>query len=303
VAGESLQARLDRQGPLALREILRIAYQTAAGLAAAHAQGLVHRDVKPSNILLEEGIERALLTDFGLARAADDASLTHTGYLPGTPHYMSPEQARGETVEATSDLFSLGSVIYAMCTARPPFRADTSFGVLRRITDTEPRAIREINPDIPAWLAVLVQKLLAKRPGERFATAAEAATTLEQCLAHVQQPGAVALPAVCRVRPMRGRVGAWMVGVVACLVVVGLVASYFGMFGGPSDEVNRRGSLRDAQQLQSGGDSSSLQLWDATEQDIQSLSSDAEALERKTGQLWDRQPVTFPKESEQESMP
>src|SRR4029078_1021418 len=109
-------ARLDRQGPLSLREVLRIGHQTAAGLAAAHAQGLVHRDVKPSNILLEEGIERALLTDFGLARAADDASLTHTGYLPGTPHYMSPEQARGDAIDARSDLFSLGSVMYAMCT-------------------------------------------------------------------------------------------------------------------------------------------------------------------------------------------
>src|SRR5262245_41565783 len=152
VAGESLQTRLDRQGPLALREILRIAHQTAAGLAAAHAQGLVHRDVKPSNILLEQGIERALLTDFGLARAADDASLTHTGYLPGTPHYMSPEQARGDAIDTRSDLFSLGSVMYAMCTGRPPFRADTSFGVLRRIPDTQPRPIREINADIPAWL-------------------------------------------------------------------------------------------------------------------------------------------------------
>src|SRR5438067_6373253 len=173
VAGESLQARIDRQGPLALREILRIAHQTAAGLAAAHAQGLVHRDVKPSNILLEEGIERALLTDFGLARAAADASLTHTGYLPGTPNYMSPAQAHGDSVDARSDLFSLGSVLYAMCTGRPPFRADTSFGVLRRITDTQPRAIREVNPDIPAWLAALIEKLLAKEPADRFASSAE----------------------------------------------------------------------------------------------------------------------------------
>src|SRR4029078_9251619 len=126
-------ARLDRQGPLALREILRIAHQTAAGLAAARAQGLVDRDVKPSNIMLEQGIERALLTDFGLARAADDASLTHTGYLARTPQSMSPAQAGGDSTDARSDLFSLGSVMYAMCTARPPFRADTSFGVLRRI--------------------------------------------------------------------------------------------------------------------------------------------------------------------------
>ena len=174
VAGESLQARLDRQGPLELCEILRIAHQTAAGLAAAHAQGLVHRDVKPSNILLEQGIERALLTDFGLARAADDASLTHTGYLPGTPHYMSPEQARGDAVDAASDLFSLGSVIYAMCTGRPPFRADTSFGVLRRITDTEARPIRETNPAGPRLAGRARPAAAAKSPAERFASADEA---------------------------------------------------------------------------------------------------------------------------------
>ena len=203
VAGESLQARIDRQGPLALCEILRIAHQTASGLAAAHAQGLVHRDVKPSNILLEQGVDRALLTDFGLARASDDASLTHTGYLPGTPHYMSPEQARGEQVDARSDLFSLGSVIYAMCTGRPPFRADTGFGILRRITDTEPRAIREVNPAIPAWLGTLVNRLHAKRPADRFQSANDVAALLEKCLAHVQQPDVVPLPEVCRQKLLR----------------------------------------------------------------------------------------------------
>ncbi len=198
VAGESLQQRLDREGPLELCEILRIALQTAAGLAAAHAQGLVHRDVKPSNVLLEQGIERALLTDFGLARASDDASLTHTGYHPGTPQYMSPEQARGESVDARSDLFSLGSVIYAMCTGRPPFRAETSYGILRRITDNEPRAIREINPAIPEWLDDVVARLHAKSPSDRFDSAEDVHQLLEQCLAHVQQPTTVPLPASCR---------------------------------------------------------------------------------------------------------
>lgn len=124
VRGTSLQRRLDDSGPLTVAEVLRIGMQTAAGLAAAHAQGLVHRDIKPAKILLSEGVERVQITDFGLARAADDASLTRTGVLAGTPQYMSPEQARGEAVDHRSDLFSLGSVLYATCTGRPPFRAD-----------------------------------------------------------------------------------------------------------------------------------------------------------------------------------
>src|SRR6201999_881150 len=99
VVGRSLQEKIDRDGPLGLRETLRIGMQVAAGLAAAHEQGLVHRDIKPANILLEKSVERAVLTDFGLARAADDAALTRWGVIAGTPEYMSPEQARGEPLD------------------------------------------------------------------------------------------------------------------------------------------------------------------------------------------------------------
>jgi serine/threonine-protein kinase len=199
VRGPSLQRRLDEQGPLALAEILRIGMQAASGLGAAHAQGLVHRDVKPANILLADGVERVKLTDFGLARAADDASLTRTGFIAGTPQYMSPEQARGEAVDSRSDLFSLGSVMYAMCTGRLPFRAETSYGVLRRITDEEPRPIREINPEVPEWLCRIIARLMAKHPEERFQSAAEVAQLFEACLAHVQQPSAARLPEeLCR---------------------------------------------------------------------------------------------------------
>ncbi|MCB9938079.1 MAG: DUF1583 domain-containing protein [Planctomycetaceae bacterium] len=193
-SGMSLQKRIEDQAPLELKEILRIGLQTARGLAAAHAQGLVHRDVKPSNILLDATVERALLTDFGLARAVDDASITRSGTITGTPQFMAPEQARGESVEQRSDLFSLGAVIYAMCTGHPPFRAETSYGVLRRITDEEPRPIREINSDIPDWLCGIVARLMAKHPGDRFASASELAELLEQCLAHLQQPATVPLP-------------------------------------------------------------------------------------------------------------
>jgi hypothetical protein len=194
VPGQSLQDRLDRQGALGLAEILRIGMQTAAGLAAAHAQGLVHRDVKPANILLENGIERVKLTDFGLARAMADASMTQSGLIAGTPHYMAPEQARGESTDHRADLFSLGSTLYAMCTGVPPFRAETPVAVVRRVSDDEPRPIRELNPEIPAWLEAIVERLHAKDPAGRFASASDLADLLGQCLAHVQQPLGDPLP-------------------------------------------------------------------------------------------------------------
>ena len=151
VTGVSLQDRLDRDGPLAPpKEIVRIGMQAAAGLAAAHAQGLIHRDIKPANILLENGVERVKITDFGLARAADDARLTQSGVVAGTPQYMAPEQARGEPVDPRSDLFSLGSVLYTLCTGLPPFRAGSTMGVLNRIANDPPRPIRETIPDFPA---------------------------------------------------------------------------------------------------------------------------------------------------------
>ena len=184
--GMSLQKRINQDGPLSLKETLRIAEQIAAGLAAAHAQGLVHRDIKPANILLEDGVERLAITDFGLARAVDDATMTRSGVIAGTPQYMSPEQARGDSIDHRSDLFSLGSVIYTMCTGHPPFRAETTFGILRRITDATPRPIREINSETPGWLCRLVEKLHAKSTAERFQSANEVATLLQGCLAHVQ---------------------------------------------------------------------------------------------------------------------
>src|SRR5262249_51527235 len=123
VSGLSLQQRLDRDGPLELKEILRIGTQTAAGLAAAHARGLIHCDIKPANILLESNVERARITDFGLARAGAEASLTQCGVVAGTPQYMSPEQAEGRPVDHRTDRFSLGRVLYAMCAGRATFRA------------------------------------------------------------------------------------------------------------------------------------------------------------------------------------
>lgn len=192
--GESLQRRLNRLGPLATEEVVRIAQQIAAGLSAAHGQGLVHRDIKPANILLEDGVDRVTITDFGLARAVDDASMTRSGVIAGTPQYMSPEQARGDNVDARSDLFSLGSVMYAMCTGHPPFRAESSYGILRKITDTEPRSIRELQPQVPDWLERIISGLLSKCPDERFGTSVQVADLLQQCVAHLEQPGKLPLP-------------------------------------------------------------------------------------------------------------
>ena len=175
-------------GPLELKQILRIGIQIADGLTAAHAQGLVHRDIKPANILLENGVERVLITDFGLARAVDDASFTRSCFIAGTPEYMAPEQANGEAVDHRIDLFSLGSVMYAMCTGKSPFRRETTMAVLRQICEGMPRPIREINPKIPKWLERIIARLHAKNPAERFQTAGEVSELLGRWLAHIEQP-------------------------------------------------------------------------------------------------------------------
>lgn len=194
IRGATVQQRLTSDGPLLVHEILRIGLHVAKGLEAAHAQGLVHRDVKPSNILLDGGVGRAIISDFGLARAADDASLTRSGMLAGTPQFMSPEQVRGERLDARSDLFSLGSVLYAMCTGPPPFRADSSYAVMRRITDDQPRPICEINSTIPQWLERLVMSLMEKDRNLRPQTAAEVSNLLQQCAAYLEQPHTLSVP-------------------------------------------------------------------------------------------------------------
>jgi WD40 repeat protein/serine/threonine protein kinase len=189
IDGPTLQQKMDRIGQMPAREVLRIGAQIAAGLAAAHQQGLVHRDVKPSNILLENGVERVKLTDFGLARATDDTSLTQSGIVAGTPQYMSPEQAMGEQVDQRSDLFSLGSVLYAMCTGHLPFHAGSSLALLKRVCEDTPRPVHELNSDIPLCLADDIARLHAKQPGARFQSAAEIRDRLMGSLAELQERG------------------------------------------------------------------------------------------------------------------
>jgi len=184
VVGESLDQRLRRVGKLSVPEVIRLGAQAAAGLAAAHAVGLIHRDVKPGNMLIEAGTDRLKLTDFGLARATEDMKLTKTGFVSGTPLYMAPEQARGDDVDHRADLFSLGVVMYETLAGKPPFDGKTPLAVLRRVADEAHKPLGELTPDIPEWLEDVIDRLLTKSPNHRFSTAAEVAELLG---AHVPQ--------------------------------------------------------------------------------------------------------------------
>ena len=181
IPGETLQQRVDRVGPLDVLETLQISRQIAEGLAAAHAMDLIHRDIKPGNVLLEGGQHKVKITDFGLARTADDASVTQSGQIAGTPMYMAPEQALGHPLDHRVDLFSLGSVMYQMVAGRPPFRANTAVAVLKRVVEDKPRNIREVIPETPQWLCDIIAKLHAKKPEDRYQSAREVADVLADC--------------------------------------------------------------------------------------------------------------------------
>jgi len=229
VGGVSLQEKLDTSGSLELREILRIGMQTAHGLAAAHQHGLIHRDVKPGNILLENAgeVTRVKLTDFGLARAIEDASCTQSGVVAGTPHFMAPEQARGDSLDHRADIFSLGSVLYTCATGRNPFRASTLLGVLRRVSDEAPLPIRELNSDVPIWLERLINQMMTKQPEHRYSSASDVASLLEGCLAHLQHPNLYRLPELLESRRKTPRFAfAALFLIFATLLIAGTVLRF-----------------------------------------------------------------------------
>jgi uncharacterized protein (TIGR03067 family) len=186
IPGETLQQRLDRTGPLDVTETLRIGRQIAEGLAAAHASDMIHRDIKPGNVLIEGAQQKVKITDFGLARTADDASMTQSGMIAGTPMYMAPEQALGQPLDQRADLFSLGSVLYQMVAGRPPFRANSTVAVLKRVAEDTPRPIRGVIPETPQWLCDIITKLHAKNPEDRFQSAREVADVLADCEAQLK---------------------------------------------------------------------------------------------------------------------
>ncbi len=176
--GESLDDRLKSATPLPLTEAVRIARETAEGLAAAHAVSLIHRDIKPANLWLEGG-RRVKILDFGLARSAQGGeALTQSGLIVGTPAYMAPEQAAGKKVDHRADLFSLGAVVYQLVTARRPFDGPDVMAVLSSLANETPATASTVNPAVPPALSELIERMLARDPARRPASAEAVAREL-----------------------------------------------------------------------------------------------------------------------------
>ena len=192
--GEMLDARLKREGATSVALVLKVALEVGHGLAAAHAAGLIHRDIKPGNIWLEgdpaarepaRQVRRCKILDFGLARSAgpdgpDDTNVTASGAILGTPAYMAPEQARGERVDFRADLFSLGVTLYRMATGRVPFQGPNAMAVLIALTTETHEPVAQLAPHLPPALAALIERLMCKNPAERPASAAEVASAVKR---------------------------------------------------------------------------------------------------------------------------
>ena len=188
VSGESLKEYVVGRGKLDVIEVIRLSAQIAQGLAAAHAQGVIHRDVKPANVMLHEGATRVRLMDFGLARVAfDNADLTSHDHAVGTPAYMAPEQIRGHSIDARADLFSLGCVMYCMVAGHSPFHGRTHAETIHKIIDLAPARLHDVDPAVPHVLSEMVEKLLAKNPDERYQSAFEVADVLKKLLVQLNQ--------------------------------------------------------------------------------------------------------------------
>jgi serine/threonine-protein kinase len=297
VPGQSLQAYVQKHGPLPIKAVVRIAQQIAAGLLAAHRQGLVHRDIKPANILLENGLNRAMITDFGLARAADDAALTQTGWLAGTPFYMSPEQAEGKAIDERSDLFSLGSVIYFMATGREPFRGDQPLAVLRKIVNERPAPAEQANSDVPRTLSRLIERLHEKQPEDRYQSAEQVNQLLEQYVAHLNQPLAHDQPRLgLSRRSVRTRIGWTAAAALSCVLLGALgygLANWFAAPAVPPAPPPRLSIVEYQQELRQL--EAPVQLW---VQELSQLESSIRAVEVVPLRELVTEPVTDPLQAE-----
>jgi serine/threonine-protein kinase len=246
VDGESLRGRLDREKQLPLDDALRISREVADALSYAHSHGVIHRDVKPENILLESG--HAVVADFGIARAIAQAGgerLTGTGVALGTPAYMSPEQAAGsKDLDGRSDLYSLGCVLYEMLAGHPPFVAASVESLIHQHLSAEPPHITGIRPAVPAHVAATLERALAKTPADRFNPVALFAEALgpRASAAVAPAPATTAAPAARRLSP--GRIAFLAVAVV--VVIAGAVAVGRWMRPGASQPTGAPGHPRTA---------------------------------------------------------
>jgi hypothetical protein len=245
--GETLQERLNREGRLGLAETLRIARQTAEGLEGAHRRGLVHRDVKPSNLWLEAPTGRVIILDFGLAHTLhNNPQLTGSGMVLGTPAYMAPEQAAGRPVDARSDLFSLGCVLYRLCTGKPAFEGPDTLAVLMALATQTPTPAHACAADVPPALSGLISALLAKDPKDRPASAGEVSRRLAAVEAGSPRTPAVR-PALPKARPQGRRLllGGLAVALLACVVGAGfwLVGAIGGRGQQSSGEIREPSAL------------------------------------------------------------
>ena len=207
INGPTLKQLVHQRQQLQARETIEIAAQVCSVLQVAHMRGFIHRDIKPQNIMLASGFGDSTgstipgealilvkLTDFGIVRVAEDAGLTNSGIVLGTADYLSPEQARGETLTASSDLYSLGVVMFEMLTGRPPFVGPTAVSIAMQHASTNPPSLRRFNPTIPPALEQLVIRTLEKEPEDRFHSAAEMQQALRHCAREIARPNLVAQP-------------------------------------------------------------------------------------------------------------
>jgi eukaryotic-like serine/threonine-protein kinase len=230
IEGENLKGAIERAGQLPVRDALMLTLQMARALAFAHSRGLVHRDVKPQNVLLTED-GRAKMTDFGIARSIDVDGVTVTGTVLGTSEYIAPEQAQGRRVDALTDVYSLGVVLYELLTGTVPFRGENFVAIALRHVNEPPPNVLERRPDVPPRVATAVDRAMAKRPEERFQSMGELASELETALAELdpssEDATMIARPAVAplkRPRPARRRRRGGILWPIAAVLAVFTVA-------------------------------------------------------------------------------
>jgi serine/threonine protein kinase len=186
VEGTSLGQLLKKGTPLSVDQIVRIGIEICRALDFAHSKGVIHRDIKPGNILLTSEEQKVKVTDFGIARL-DGGGHTQTDHLLGTPQYMSPEQCKGERVDGRSDLFSVGALLYELLTRQKPFPGENVAAIMHQVLTKTPTPPASLSPDVPQPLSDIVMKALEKEPGRRFSTGAEMAEALSSLMTHREQ--------------------------------------------------------------------------------------------------------------------